>query len=150
MFMDESSPPARQPADSSPTDHRPLTTDHSPDPTDLSTTASLIDGLFAHLWMVRTFVKHSPEVEDFPELMQVVRAIFDASRAVETHRQDPADFLRMVKKKRVKLRAAAEQFKKDAPLASDHTNFKMAVRSLDAALDALDRLLAASESPNPT
>jgi len=103
--------------------------------------ATLIDGLFAHLWMVRTFVKHSPEVEDFPELMQVVRAIFDASRAVETHRQDPTDFLRMVKKKRAKLKAAAEQFRKDAPLASDHTNFKMAVRSLDAALEALDRLL---------
>jgi len=100
--------------------------------------------------MVRTFVKHAPEVEDFPELMQVVRAIFDASRAVETHRQDPADFLRMAKKKRVKLRAAAEQFKKDAPLASDHTNFKMAVRSLDAALDALDRLLAASGPPKAT
>jgi hypothetical protein len=109
-----------------------------PDP---SSTASLVDGLFAHLWMVRTFVKHAPEAEDFPELMQVVRAIFDASRAIEAHREDPADYLRMVKKKRAKLRAAAEQFKKDAPLASDHTNFKMAVVSLEAALDALDRLL---------
>src|SRR5262245_34942008 len=99
-----------------------------------------IDKLFAHLWMVRTFVKHAPEVEDFPELMQVVRSIFDPSRAVETHRQDPADFIRMVKKKRAKLKSAAEQFRKDAPLASDHTNFKMAVRSLDAALEALDRL----------
>jgi aminodeoxyfutalosine deaminase len=106
-----------------------------------SQVADEIDKLFSHLWMVRTFVKHAPEVEDFPELMQVVRAIFDASRAVETHRRDPTDFLRMVKKKRAKLKAAAEQFRKDAPLASDHTNFKMAVRSLDAALEALDRLL---------
>jgi aminodeoxyfutalosine deaminase len=106
-----------------------------------SETAERIDGLFAHLWMVRTFVKHAPESEDFPELMQVVRTIFDASRAIEAHRDDPADYLRMVKKKRAKLRAAAEQFKKDAPLASDHTNFKMAVRSLEAALDAIDRLL---------
>jgi len=103
--------------------------------------AAEIDKLFAHLWMVRTFVKHAPEVEDFPELMHVVRAIFDASRAVETHRQDPADYIRMVKKKRAKLKTAADQFRKDAPLASDHTNFKMAVRSLDAALEALDRLL---------
>lgn len=103
--------------------------------------ASEIDKAFAHLWMVRTFVKHSPEVEDFPELMQVVRAIFDASRAVETHRQDPADYIRMVKKKRAKLKAAADQFRKDAPVASTHTNFKMAVQSLDAALEALDRLL---------
>ena len=110
--------------------------------TDPSSIPSLIDGLFAHLWMVRTFVKHAPEAEDFPELMQVVRAIFDASRAIEAHREDPADYLRMVKKKRAKLRAAAEQFKKDAPLASDHTNFKMAVRSLEASLDDLDRLLS--------
>ena len=141
--MDQSSTSAPHPPDSSSVDPCPLT----PDP---SAQAALIDGLFAHLWMVRTFVKHSPEVEDFPELMQVVRAIFDASRAVETHRQDPTDFLRMVKKKRVKLRAAAEQFKKDAPLASDHTNFKMAVRSLDAALDALDHLLATPAPPKPT
>jgi hypothetical protein len=122
----------------------------SPSPAPLPLTAdpsSQIDGLFAHLWMVRTFVKHSPEVEDFPELMQVVRAIFDASRAVEVHRDDPADYLRMVKKKRAKLKAAAEQFRKDAPVASDHTNFKMAVRSLDAALDALDRLLADAPAP---
>ena len=106
-----------------------------------SEVAKQIDGVFAHLWMVRTFVKHDPVTEDFPELMQVVRAIFDASRAIEAHRDDPADYLRVVKKKRAKLRAAAEQFKKDAPLASDHTNFKMAVRALEAALDAIDRLL---------
>jgi hypothetical protein len=106
-----------------------------------SDVAERIEKEFAHLWMVRTFVKHDPVTEDFPELMQVVRAIFDASRAVEVHREDPADYIRMVRKKRVKLRAAAEQFKKDAPLASDHTNFKMAVRSLEAALDAIDRLL---------
>ena len=110
-------------------------------PRPFAAVADEVDKVFAHLWMVRTFVKHSQEVEDFPELMQVVRAIFDASRAVETHRQDPADYLRMVKKKRAKLKAAADQFRKDAPLASDHTNFKMAVRSLDAALEALDRLL---------
>jgi hypothetical protein len=130
-------------ADSEPAVPSPL----APGP---SATAEQIDGLFAHLWMVRTFVKHAPEAEDFPELMQVVRAIFDASRAIEAHRQDPADYLRMVKKKRAKLRAAAEQFKKDAPLASDHTNFKMAVRSLDAALDALDKLVATSEQGKPT
>lgn len=122
--------------------HQNIATDHGPRTTDIIEAASQIDGIFAHLWMVRTFVKHAPEVEDFPELMQVVRAIFDASRAIEAHREDPADYLRMVKKKRAKLRAAAEQFKKDAPLASDHTNFKMAVRSLEAALESLDRLLA--------
>ena len=129
--LNASEPQAAQPPDSLP----PASAPAHP-----SSLADQIDGIFAHLWMVRTFVKHAPETEDFPELMQVVRAIFDASRAVEAHREDPADYLRMVRKKRAKLRAAAEQFRKDAPLASDHTNFKMAVRSLDAALDALDRL----------
>ncbi|HVJ82058.1 MAG TPA: amidohydrolase [Planctomycetia bacterium] len=114
----------------------------------LEAAAAAIDGVFAHLWMVRTFVKHSSEVEDFPELMQVVRAIFDASRAVETRRQDPAAFLRMVRKKLAKLKAAAAEFRKDAPVASDHTNFRMAVRSLDSSLDRLQTLLdAAARSP---
>jgi hypothetical protein len=108
----------------------------------LEATAVAIDGVFAHLWMVRTFVKHSTEVEDFPELMQVVRAIFDASRAIETRRQDPAAFVRMVRKKMAKLTAAAAEFRKDAPVASDHTNFRMAVRSLDVSLERLQAILA--------
>lgn len=106
--------------------------------------ADRVEREFAHLWMVRTFVKHSPEVEDYPELMQVVRAIFDASRAVETRRADPAAYLRMVRKKLTKLERAAEQFRHDAPLASDHTNFKMAVASLDASVRALRELLSAT------
>jgi hypothetical protein len=111
--------------------------------------AEELDGILAHLWMVRTFVKHAPEVEDYPELMQVVRTIFDASRAVETRRSVPTEFLKMARKKRSKLKAAADQFRTDAPLASDHTNFKQAVRSLDAALCAMDRVLAAANLDKP-
>jgi hypothetical protein len=107
--------------------------------------AERVEREFAHLWMVRTFVKHSPEVEDYPELMQVVRAIFDASRAIETRRADPAGYLRMVNKKLTKLERAADQFRHDAPLASDHTNFKMAVASLDASIHALREALASNE-----
>ena len=44
--------------------------------------------IMAHAWMVRTFVKHSEEAEDFPELMGITRAVFDTSCALETRLED--------------------------------------------------------------
>jgi hypothetical protein len=97
----------------------------------------------AHAWMVRTFIKHSPEVESFPELMEIVRNVFDLSRALETRAGDAPGYLQMLKKKIGKLRKAAEKFRHDAPLASTHTNFQQAVVSMDACVAALDEILAA-------
>jgi len=97
----------------------------------------------AHAWMVRTFVKHSAEVEEFPELMEVVRTVFDTARALETKVTDPPGYLHLLRKKMSKLRKAAEQFAHDAPLASDHTNFKMAVSSMRACVQQLDEVLLA-------
>jgi hypothetical protein len=97
--------------------------------------------IMAHAWMVRTFVKHSDEAEDFTELMNLPRAVFDTARALETRVDDPAAYLKMLTKKIGKLRAAAEQFRKDAPNASAHTNFQQAVISMDACVDALSELL---------
>lgn len=97
--------------------------------------------LMSHAWMVRTFVKHSPEVEDFPELMGVVRTVFDTSRALETRVHDPAGYLHMLRKKIGKLRTAAAEFRKDAPLASSHTNFQQAVISLDVCVQELEQVL---------
>ncbi len=102
--------------------------------------------IMAHAWMVRTFVKHSPEVEDFPELMEVVRVVFDTSRALETRVTDPAGYLQMLQKKLGKLRKAAEQFAHDAPRASDHTNFRQAVISLNACIAALGANQASLET----
>src|SRR5438067_13731456 len=87
--------------------------------------------IMAHAWMVRTFVKHSPEAEDFPELMEIARTVFDLLRALEAHVGDPAKYLQTLQKKIGKLRAAAEKFRNDAPLASSHTNFQQAVVSID-------------------
>ena len=98
--------------------------------------------ILAHAWMVRTFVKHSPEVEQFPELMEIVRNVFDLSRALETRVGDPPAYLHMLKKKIGKFRKAAEKFRHDAPLASTHTNFQQAVLSMDACVAALDEILA--------
>ena len=105
--------------------------------------------VFAHAWMVRTFVKHSETVEDFPELMQVVRAVFDTARALEPKANDPAAYLTTLRKKIGKLRAAAEQFRADSPAASDHENFRQAVISLDGCVVELERVLALFPPPPP-
>lgn len=100
--------------------------------------------LMSHAWMVRTFVKHCSEVEDFPELMGVVRTVFDTARALETRVNDPAGYLHMLRKKIGRLRAAAVEFRKDAAVASTHTNFQQAVISLEACIQELDAVLKAS------
>ena len=96
--------------------------------------------VMAHAWMVRTFIKHSDEVEDFPELMGIVRAVFDTARALGTREGDPAAYFRMLGKKLGKLRKAAEQFCIDAETASTHTNFKQAVISMNACVEELESL----------
>lgn len=82
--------------------------------------------VMAHGWMIRTFIKHSDEVEDYPELNEMARTIFDVFRAVETQVEDPSSYFRTVRKKLGKLSSAAEQFEKDAWHASTHTNFQQA------------------------
>jgi hypothetical protein len=105
--------------------------------------------IFAHAWMVRTFVKHSDIVEDFPELMGIVRAVFDTSRALEPKVADPAEYLATLRKKIGKLRAATVQFRDDAPQASDHTNFRQAVISMDGCVAELDQILKSFPLPPP-
>ncbi len=102
--------------------------------------------VMAHAWMVRTFVKHSDEAEDFPELMGIVRSVFDISRALETRVSQPADYLKMLSKKIGKLRKATGQFAVDAPLASTHTNFQQAVLSMQTCVEDLERLLAQGQT----
>lgn len=102
--------------------------------------------VMAHAWMVRTFVKHSEEAEDFPELLNLARTVFDTARALETRTGDPAGYLQMLQKKIEKLRRAAEQFRADAPRASTHMNFQQAVLSMDACVRRLDELLAAGQN----
>lgn len=96
--------------------------------------------VLAHAWMVRTFVKHSTEVEDFPELMGIVRAVFDLSRAVEPRVSDPPEYFKMLDKKLPELRRAGEKFAIDAPHASTHTNFAQSVISIRASTEELTRL----------
>ena len=103
--------------------------------------------IFSHAWMVRTFVKHSEVVEDFPELMQIVRTVFDTSRALEPKVAEPTAYLVMLRKKIGKLKAAAVQFGIDAPQASDHTNFRQAVISMDGCVAELQAILDSFPPP---
>lgn len=105
--------------------------------------------IFAHAWMVRTFVKHSDVVEDFPELMGIVRAVFDTCRAIESKVNEPAEYLSTLRKKIGKLRAATAQFAIDAPLASDHTNFRQAVISMNTCVADLEQILEQFPPPTP-
>jgi len=105
--------------------------------------------ILAHAWMVRTFIKHSSEVEDFPELMGIVRNVFDLCRSVESRVPDPKAYLHQLRKKLSKLKAATEQFAIDAPLASDHTNFRQAVISIQGCVHDLNAIVQKFSPPRP-
>ncbi len=100
-------------------------------------------------WMVRTFIKHSDEVEDYPELNELARTIFDIYRAVETQVDHPVDYFKVVRKKIGKLEAAAIQFQKDAWHASTHTNFQQAGVSALFIVEQLRELLRAADEIVP-
>jgi hypothetical protein len=110
--------------------------------TELSDLVRRCDEVLAHAWMVRTFIKHGEEIDDYPELMGIVRAVFDLSRALETRQSDPVGYVKMLSKKVGKFRKAAEQFAIDALKASTHTNFQQAVKSMNVCVRELQELSA--------
>src|SRR2546423_280336 len=99
--------------------------------------------VLAHLWMVRTFLKHADEVQDDEELLDVPRTLFDSIRAVEPARErgDAAEYVRRLKGKLSKLRRAAELFAREHRRVSDHTNFQMASLSLTGGVRQLEEIL---------
>jgi hypothetical protein len=105
--------------------------------------------LMAHAWMIRTFVKHCDEVDDFPELNEMARTIFDTFRALETQVDDPASYFKIVRKKIGALKSAAVQFQKDAWHASTHTNFQQAAIAALALGEQLQELLDQAEAILP-
>lgn len=93
--------------------------------------------VMSHAWMVRAFLRRCDEVEDFPELVEMGRAIFDFSRALETRADDPPGYLKMLQKKLTKFRKAVAKFKEDAQELTSHTNFEQAIISLETVVDDL-------------
>ncbi len=102
-----------------------------------------IDTLLAHVWMVRTFLKHSDEAEEDDELRAVHRTLYDYMLALGEawNAQDAAAYLRQARKKLSKLRQATERFLEIQPEVSEHTNFRMAATSLRAAVAEIGAIL---------
>ena len=102
-----------------------------------------IDTLVSHVWMVRTFLKHSEEAEEDDELRDVVRDLYDYMLSLGTawKEQDAEAYLKMAKKKLRRLREAVDLFAEIQPEISTHMNFQMARRSLEAAVEEIGALL---------
>jgi hypothetical protein len=103
-----------------------------------------IDDLLSHVWMVRTFLKHSDEAEEDEELREVHRGLYDYMLSLGSFVQaeDAAGYLKQARKKLSKLRRTTELFLEIQPEVSAHTNFQMAARSLQTAVQELEQLLA--------
>lgn len=102
-----------------------------------------IDAQLSHLWMVRAFLKHCDEASEDEELASVHRDLYDYMLALgpSWDAQEADTYLKMAKKKLSKLRQAIELFSEIQPEISDHTNFRMAVRSTRLAFEQISELL---------
>jgi hypothetical protein len=104
-----------------------------------------VDAQLAHVWMVRTFIKHSEEAAEDEDLSEVHRALYDYMLALggSLKAGNAEEYLKLARKKFAKLRRAAESFTALQPQVSTHTNFQMAVVSLNTAVGEIERLLQA-------
>jgi hypothetical protein len=104
-----------------------------------------LNGIMAHAWMVRQFLKHADEVQEHEEMLEVHRMIFDFIRAVEPayQRKDAREYLRRLQGKLPKLRRQAEFFAAEYPRVSTHTNFEMAAASLTGCVRQIEEIVAA-------
>ncbi len=102
-----------------------------------------IDRLLSHVWMVRTFLKHSEESQEDEELQSIHRTLYDFMLALgpSLAADDAQAYLRQAGKKLGKLRRATQLLEEIQPEVSQHTNFQMATLSLRVAVDEVSRLL---------
>ena len=104
--------------------------------------------LLAHLWMVRTYLKHADEVTEDEQLIEIPRLLYDSIRAVEPAflAGDHATYLRRLKGKLPKLRKGAELFAREYKRVSAHTNFEMASLSFTGAVRQMEEVFGAIRS----
>lgn len=102
----------------------------------------------AHIWMVRTFLKHHELFEDDAERMEIPRALFDFVRAIETAAADgdAERYLKLVRKKLAKLRTAAEELANDESAVASHTNVQQASASLTGSVTQIEEILTAVDA----
>lgn len=103
-----------------------------------------IDAEVAHIWMVRTFLKHSDEAAEDEELASVHRDLYDFMLALgpSLDADDAATYRKLAKKKLSKLRKATELYVEIQPEISGHMNFRMASNSLRLAVKRIEALLS--------
>lgn len=106
-----------------------------------------VDDLLAHVWMVRTFVKHSEEAEEDDDLHDVHRGLYDYMLALGNawKQQEAEAYLKQARKKLRRLKEAAELLAEVQPEVSTHTNFQMARQSLEVAVRQIIDLLETDE-----
>lgn len=111
--------------------------------TALATAVGQIDDQLSHLWMVRTFIKHSDEAQEDDDLKDIARDLYDYILAVAPAKlaEDDEAFVKMAKKKFTKLRNAATLYDEIQADVSSHTNFEMANRSLKLVVAQIDKIL---------
>ena len=102
-----------------------------------------IDAILSHVWMVRTFLKHSDESSDDEELAEVHRELYDFMLALGPSFEsgDSEKYLHLARKKLTKLKAATQPFRDIQPEVSGHMNFRMAAKSLSLAVSQVETLL---------
>src|SRR5262245_66423541 len=91
-----------------------------------------IDTLLSHVWMVRTFLKHSDEAVEDEEVQEVHRELYDYMLALggKLAAEDADAYLKQARKKFSKLQRACDLFLEIQPEVSGHMNFQMAAQSL--------------------
>ena len=105
-----------------------------------------IDTELAHVWMVRTFLKHSDEAQEDDEVAEVHRELYDYMLALggPLKAGDANDYLKTARKKLSNLKRATDLFTQIQPQVSSHTNFQMAAASLRTSVGRIDELLSAT------
>ena len=107
-----------------------------------------LNSQLAHLWMIRTFLKHADEIAEDEELIEIPRLLYDSIRAVEPAflKGDTATYLRRLKGKLSKLRKGSELFAREHKRVSAHTNFEMAALSFAGAVQRMEEIFAVIHS----
>lgn len=102
-----------------------------------------VDDLLTHVWMVRTFLKHSEEAEEDEDLQKVHRMLYDYTHALGVFwdKRDAQGYLDQATRKWHRLKNANEQFAELQPDISTHMNFQMARRSLQTAVRRIGETL---------